>query len=695
MKKRIGISFTRTSFQNYWNWISPGDLQDDLELVELSFEKNNTEDIYRCDGFILTGGVDVDPSFYNGETGYKNSPSLFQPERDHFEEKIYSHSQLYKLPVLGICRGMQLINILQGGKLIQDLDNGNERHRKEDLDKEHTIVVSEKDSLLYKIAGSHAGHVNSAHHQAIDPNAIGDNLVVNAYDDDDEKIIEGLEFKNKNNKAFMLCVQWHPERMKDREENPFSENLKKQFLSAIRGTAMKKISVINPASEEIIAKLNEDTKESLQKKIEPLQSAQPAWYKVPLAERVQVLKKFSDLLEKNIEQLAATLTAEVGKPLQQSRNEINGARSRIKWLTENAEKYLSDETMTSEKGLEEKISYEPMGVVCNISAWNYPYLVGVNVFVPALMAGNAVMYKPSEHAVLTGLEIEKLLKQAGVPSAIFHVAIGAGSIGELLLELPFDGYFFTGSYKTGKSIYEKIAAKMIPCQCEMGGKDPLYVADDVTDIKAVAAGTADGAFYNNGQSCCAVERIYVHEKIYDQYVEEFIKEVKSWKIGLPTEAGVYIGPLTRKEQLAFLEKQVEDAVQKGATILTGGKIFLQKGNYFEPTVLANVSHDMSVMHDESFGPLIGIMKVKDDEEAVQLMKDTEYGLTASVYSNSRERAEKILQQINSGTGYWNCCDRVSAAVPWSGRKHSGFGATLSHTGLRAFTKPRAYHFRST
>ena len=693
MKKKIGISFTRALFQSYWNWFSPYDLHDDLELIELSFEKNNTKDIYQCEGFVLTGGVDVHPSFYNGEPVYNNSPGTFQPERDRFEEKIYRYSQLSRLPVLGICRGMQLINILQGGKLIQDLDNGNARHKKEESDKEHTIVT-ESNTLLYKIAGSLSGHVNSAHHQAIDPNAIGDNLVVNAYDDDDEKIIEGLEFKNKNNKAFMLCVQWHPERMKDRKENTFSENLKKQFLSAIRGTTMKKISVINPASEEIIAELNEDTKESLQKKIKSLQLAQPAWYKIPLAERVQVLKKFSDLLEKNIEQLAATLTAEVGKPLQQSRNEINGARSRIKWLTENAEKYLSDETMTSEKGLEEKISYEPMGVVCNISAWNYPYLVGVNVFVPALMAGNAVMYKPSEHAVLTGLEIEKLLKQAGVPSAIFHVAIGAGSIGELLLELPFDGYFFTGSYKTGKSIYEKIAAKMIPCQCEMGGKDPLYVADDVTDIKAVAAGTADGAFYNNGQSCCAVERIYVHEKIYDQYVEEFIKEVKSWKIGLPTEAGVYIGPLTRKEQLAFLEKQVEDAVQKGATILTGGKIFLQKGNYFEPTVLANVSHDMSAMRDESFGPLIGIMKVKDDEEAVQLMKDTEYGLTASVYSNSRERAEKILQQINSGTGYWNCCDRVSAAVPWSGRKHSGFGATLSHTGLRAFTKPRAYHFRN-
>ena len=251
-------------------------------------------------------------------------------------------------------------------------------------------------------------------------------------------------------------------------------------------------------------------------------------------------------MEKNVEHLAAVLTSEVGKPLQQSRNEINGARARIKWLTENAEKYLSDEIMSDSNGMEEKISYEPLGVVCNISAWNYPYLVGVNVFIPALLAGNAVMYKPSEYAALTGLQIEKLLKQAGVPENIFHVAIGAGSVGELLLELPFNGYFFTGSYKTGEYIYKKVAQKMVPCQCELGGKDPLYVADDIQDIKAVAAATADGAFYNNGQSCCSVERIYVHEKIYDQYINEFIKEVQSFKIGSPTEEGIYIGPLSQK-----------------------------------------------------------------------------------------------------------------------------------------------------
>jgi acyl-CoA reductase-like NAD-dependent aldehyde dehydrogenase len=453
------------------------------------------------------------------------------------------------------------------------------------------------------------------------------------------------------------------------------------------------MKIINPATEEIIRELKEDTKESLHDKFRKLKAAQPAWYNIPLATRISVLQQFSTLLEKNIESLAEVLTSEVGKPLQQSRNEVNGARTRIKWLTGNAEKYLSDEQMVYEKGLEERIAYEPLGVICNISAWNYPYLVGVNVFVPALLAGNAVMYKPSEFSTLTGFEIGRLLVEAGVPQDVFQVAVGGKNAGEHLLDLSFDGYFFTGSYKTGKYIYERVAPKMVPCQCELGGKDPLYVADDVTDIRSVAAATADGAFYNNGQSCCAVERIYVHEKIYDQYIDEFVREVNSWKSGLPTEAGVYVGPLTRKDQLTVLDDQISEAVQKGATVVTGGNRMNRKGYYFEPTVLINVSHDMQVMKEESFGPVIGIMKVKNDDEAVTLMNDTAYGLTASVYSNSEERAKSLLRKINSGTGYWNCCDRVSASVPWSGRKNSGIGSTLSHIGLRAFTHPKAYHLR--
>ncbi|MFY9308969.1 MAG: aldehyde dehydrogenase family protein [Bacteroidia bacterium] len=453
------------------------------------------------------------------------------------------------------------------------------------------------------------------------------------------------------------------------------------------------MNIINPATEEVITSVKEDNLASIESKYDVLRKGQEQWNLVPLKERIAVLQRFAELLKENLEQNAAILTSEVGKPLQQSRNEINGARSRIKWLTENAEKYLADDIMNIDKGLTEKIVYEPLGIICNISAWNYPYLVGVNVFVPALLAGNAVMYKPSEFSTLTGLEIEKLLKKAGVPDNVFQVAIGAADVGEILLHLPFNGYFFTGSYKTGKYIHEKVAHKMVPCQLELGGKDPLYIADDVADIKNVAAGTADGAFYNSGQSCCAVERIYVNEKVYDAYVDEFVKEVKGFKLGIPSEEGVYIGPLTRRPQLEFVENQVKEAVAKGAKLAAGGKRAAGKGYFFEPTVLLNVTHDMSVMREESFGPVIGIMKVKDDAEAIKLMQDTEYGLTAGVYSASKERAEKILGKINAGTGYWNCCDRVSAALPWSGRKHSGLGSTLSHIGLRAFTQPKAYHLK--
>ena len=692
MKKKIGVSYTEILFKNYWNWFTHEDLKDEFELVELSFEKNNTPDIYKCDGFVLTGGVDVHPSLYKGADTYNNSPELFHLERDVFESKIYHYAQLNKLPVLGICRGMQLINVLEGGKLIQDLDNGNERHKKEQTDKEHVINV-ESNSLLNKVAVSDTGHVNSAHHQAIDPSAIGSNLKVNAFENDDEKIIEGLEFTDKTNKGFMLCVQWHPERIREKENNPLSENLKKEFMTAVKDTNNKKLIIANPANDEIIAALNEDSRESLVKKIELLHSSQATWGNESIVYRVEVIKKFSALLEENIEQLASVLSTEVGKPLQQSRNEINGARNRIKWMADNAEKFLSDEVMTITEGLQEKISYEPLGVICNISAWNYPWLVGVNVFVPALLAGNAVMYKPSEYSTLTGLEIERLLKKAGVPENIFHMAIGGKETGEILVQMDFDGYFFTGSFKTGKHIYEAVAHKMVPCQLELGGKDPLYVCDDVKDVHSVAAATADGAFYNNGQSCCAVERIYVHERIYDEYIDAFIKEVRSWRIGLPGEQAVYIGPLTRKVQLDLLEEQVQDAIDKGAKLLTGGKRMNKKGNFFEPTVFTNVTHDMLLMREESFGPIIGVMKVENDAEALKLMQDTEYGLTASVYSDSKQRAEKILNQLNTGTGYWNCCDRVSAAVPWSGRKHSGIGSTLSHQGLRAFTKPKAWHLK--
>ena len=454
------------------------------------------------------------------------------------------------------------------------------------------------------------------------------------------------------------------------------------------------MNIVNPATQEIITTVSVDDQKTIANKLTNLREGQKNWAKVSLSERVTIIRRFAELLQTNLDACASVLTSEVGKPLQQSKNEVNGACARIEWLTANAEQSLQDEWMVKTGATREKIVYEPLGVVCNISAWNYPYLVGTNVFVPALLAGNAVIYKPSELSTLTGLEIEKYLHAAGVPENVFQIAVGAKEVGEILLAADLDGYFFTGSYATGKYIYERVSKKMKPCGLELGGKDPLYVTDDVTDISTIAANTADGAFYNNGQSCCSVERIYVHEKVYDDYVAAFVKEVQSYTIGNPLSEGVYIGALTRKEQAAFLANQVQDAVSKGAVVLCGGKPIQGAGNYFEPTVLVNVTHEMDVMKEESFGPIIGIMKVTGDATAVTLMNDTQYGLTASVYCNNEERALALQSQLNAGTVYWNCCDRVSAALPWSGRKHSGFGSTLSLVGLRVFTQPKAYHLRS-
>jgi acyl-CoA reductase-like NAD-dependent aldehyde dehydrogenase len=452
------------------------------------------------------------------------------------------------------------------------------------------------------------------------------------------------------------------------------------------------MKIINPATEAVIKEVAEDNAASIQSKFETAKAAQKVWAKVPLKERIACIVKFNELMLANADTIAADLTSEVGKPLGQAKGEINGGLGRSKFFVENSEKYLAEEWMVSEGATREKITYEPLGVIANISAWNYPILVGFNVFIPALIGGNAVLYKPSEFSTLTGLNMAEMLWKAGIPKDVFQVVIGAKEAGEALLNLPLDGYFFTGSYATGKYIAERVAGKLVPVGLELGGKDPMYVCENV-DVKAAAAAGVEGAFYNNGQSCCAVERIYVHENIYDDYVSAFIEETKLMKLGDPTEEGIFLGSLTRPQQMSVLEDQVKDAVDKGASLVFGGKRADGKGYYFEPTVLTNVNHSMKVMMDESFGPIIGIQKVKGDEEAVKLMLDTAYGLTSAVYTQDEDRALELMQQLNSGTVYWNCCDRVSPNIPWSGRGASGLGSTLSHAGIRTFVQPKSYHLR--
>ncbi len=453
------------------------------------------------------------------------------------------------------------------------------------------------------------------------------------------------------------------------------------------------MKIQNPATGSTIAELPADDARSITEKYKAARAAQTAWAATSLATRLDALRRFRDALKDDAERLAAILTSETGKPIAQSRNEIKGLPARIDFFLAETEKTIAAREVHHAGGMREQISHEPLGVIANVSAWNYPYFVGSNVFVPALLTGNAVLYKPSEFAALTGLEIGKQLQACGVPADVFSVVIGDGAAGAELIKQPIDGVFFTGSYATGQRIARELGPRMVKLQLELGGKDPIYVREDV-DVANATAALADGAMYNTGQSCCSVERIYVHQAIYEDFVNAFVKEVAGFKRGDPAADYTYIGPLTRAPQIEVLERQVTDAVAKGAKLVLGGARLPSPGNWFAPTVLTHVNHSMDVMREESFGPIIGIQSVANDEEAVRLMNDTEYGLTAGVYTTNEQRAQSILSQLRAGSVYWNCCDRVSPRLPWSGVGHSGVGLTLSTYGIEAFTRPKAWHLKN-
>jgi acyl-CoA reductase-like NAD-dependent aldehyde dehydrogenase len=455
---------------------------------------------------------------------------------------------------------------------------------------------------------------------------------------------------------------------------------------------MPTLTIHNPATGAVLAECGADDASSVADKAAAARAAQPAWAAVPLRERLSTIERFRAGLVAELDTLTTTLTSEVGKPITQSRNELNGLLPRIDFFLAQTQQAIADESVFDEGGMRERIGHVPLGAVANISAWNYPYFVGCNVIVPALLTGNAVLYKPSEFATLTGLHIARLLHAAGVPPAVMHTLVGGGEVGAALLDQRIDGLFFTGSHATGVRIAQVLAPRLVKVQLELGGKDPTYVRADA-DARVAAESLADGAMYNTGQSCCSVERIYVHEVLHDAFVEHFVATVKGFKIGDPTAGDTYIGAITRAPQLAVLDRQVADARAKGATLLCGGHRLPGPGQWYAPTVFIHVNHTMELMREESFGPIIGIQKVRGDDEAVSLMNDTRYGLTAGVYSKDEAKARELLARVNAGSVYWNCCDRVSPRLPWSGVGDSGIGLTLSTHGIQTFTRPKAWHLR--
>jgi acyl-CoA reductase-like NAD-dependent aldehyde dehydrogenase len=455
---------------------------------------------------------------------------------------------------------------------------------------------------------------------------------------------------------------------------------------------MNMLTVTNPATGATITQLPADDAASVATKYAAARAAQPAWAARPLSERMDCIRRFRAAIVAQLDALAAVMTSETGKPIAMSRNELNGFLGRIDFFMQQAQAATATEQVFDDGGMQEQIEHVPLGVVANISAWNYPWFVGGNVFVPALLTGNVVLYKPSEYATLTGLDMARLLHAAGVPQDVFVPLIGTGEVGAALLAQPIDGMFFTGSHATGARIAQALGPRMVKLQLELGGKDPTYVCEDA-DPKVAAASLADGAMYNTGQSCCSVERIYVHEKIHDAFVAAFMDTVRSFKIGDPTRDDTYIGAITRAPQLDVFDAQVADAQARGAEMLCGGSRLPGPGNWYAPTVFTKVNHDMALMREESFGPLIGIQKVSGDDEAVALMNDTRYGLTAGVFTPDEARARALLSRVHAGSVYWNCCDRVSPRLPWSGVGDSGVGLTLSTYGIQTFTRPKAWHLR--
>jgi acyl-CoA reductase-like NAD-dependent aldehyde dehydrogenase len=452
------------------------------------------------------------------------------------------------------------------------------------------------------------------------------------------------------------------------------------------------LEVHNPATGERIRSVAVTDAREIERKVERARRAQSAWAARSYDERAAVVRAFRDLLETEAEEIARVTTGEVGKPIVQSRNEVRGVLGRIEWNLARVGAVIAPRVVTDAGpgSVEERVTHDPVGLVAHVSAWNYPYFVGLNTIVPALLAGNAVLYKPSEHATLTGLRVVDMMHRSGVPVDVVQTIVGGGGVGAALVAADIDMVCFTGSYETGRRVARSVADRFVRLQLELGGKDGAYVCDDV-DVETTAFAVAEGAFYNGGQSCSAIERVYVHDSVFDSFLDAFVDVVGAYRTGDPEDEHTDIGPLARTEQIDVLESQVADAVAKGARVVCGGSRIDGPGSWFEPTVLVDVDPTMSVMRDESFGPVIGLQRVRDDDDARACLDDTDFGLGAAVFSRDRSRAEQVLRGLEVGNAYWNRSDRSSVSLPWAGRRHSGMGVSMSESGVRAFVREKAWH----
>ncbi len=424
--------------------------------------------------------------------------------------------------------------------------------------------------------------------------------------------------------------------------------------------------------------------------------AQRAWRNVPIAERAAICTRFCDQFAAWRDALALELTWQMGRPIRYASSEIDGTLDRARHMIGIAAEALSEVLPAAKDGFERFVRREPLGVVFTVAAWNYPYLIAVNSVIPAIMAGNAVVLKHSAQTPLCAERFAECWRAAGLPEGVFQfLHLSHEDTERIVGDARVAFVAFTGSVEGGRAIQRAAVARFVGTGLELGGCDPAYVRHDA-DLGHAVENLVDGAFFNSGQSCCGIQRIYVHERLYDDFVAGAISLTQKYVLGIPIDPATTLGPVVRPAAADLIRKQVAASVSKGARAAIDERQFTASragSAYLAPQLLLDVDHGMSVMREEIFGPVAGVMKVSGDEEAVRLMNDSDFGLTAAVWTRDVDAARALGDRVQTGTWFMNRCDYLDPALAWVGVKDSGRGCTLSRVGYEHLTRPKSFHLR--
>jgi acyl-CoA reductase-like NAD-dependent aldehyde dehydrogenase len=455
---------------------------------------------------------------------------------------------------------------------------------------------------------------------------------------------------------------------------------------------------ISPVDGRVVAERELASAEKIDSTLNQAVEAQRGWRATPLADRAMILSRFVDLMENRADAIGEELTWEMGRPIRYSPNEIRrGFAERARFLIASAPQSLADVAISPKAGFTRFIRREPVGVVLTIAPWNYPYLCSVNSIVPALLAGNASLLKMSAQTPSSAERWAEGLREAGLPAGVFQVLhMSHADVARAIADPRIGFVVFTGSVEAGHAVQKAAAGRFIAAGLELGGKDPAYVRGDA-DLSHAVENLVDGAMFNSGQSCCGIERIYVHTSVYDEFVQRAVELTRTYVLDDPTRPETTLGPMVRTSAAEFVRGQVAEALSQGAVAHIDSRTFAKDRSgtpYLAPQILTSVNHQMRVMAEETFGPVAPIMRVGSDEEAIALMNDSPYGLTAAVWTADEEAAIRIGDRIETGTWFMNRCDYLDPALAWTGVKDSGRGCALSVLGFEQFARPKSFHLRT-